>query len=238
MRPKYPHLLYSFLFFSRKFETFLCFFETYSCVVETCSCVSRLIHAFSRLSHAFFETYSCVSGLNSSVFGTYYVRPSSMVNSDDPTTAPVGSKDSRIWKIERRRVRWRHRFREIRDWSSQIWQWRFEDDSGLASFLSPYSSKLKMDTSITTGGARRTFCRWFCRSTCWLAVAPPLKLHQWRFWEKEEEKRWRIQKRKEKKLGGIFVQILFLVLFKQELLKCDSCTSQNFKSAIYPYFLL
>ena len=144
MRPKYPHLLYSFLFFSRKFETFLCFFETYSCVVET---------------------YSCVLGLNSTVFGTYSVRPPSLVNSDDPRTAPVGSKDSRIWKIERRRVRWCHRFREIRDESSQIWRWRFEDDSGLASFLSPYSSKLKMDTSVTTGGARQTFCRWFCQST-------------------------------------------------------------------------
>ena len=154
-------------------------------------------------------------------------------------TAPVDSGNSWIWKIERCPVRWRHRFCQIRDGSSHIWRWRFGDYSGLALFLSPYNSKLKMDTSVTTGGARRTFCRWFCRSTCRSAMAPPLKLHQWRFWKKEEEeRRWRTHKRKEKKLGGIFVQIPFLVLFKQELLKCDSCTSQNFKSAIYSYFLM
>ena len=48
MRPKYPHLLFSFLFFFLK---------------------------NSRLIHDFFETYSCVSRLNSSLFGTYSVRP-------------------------------------------------------------------------------------------------------------------------------------------------------------------
>ena len=51
-------------------------------------------------------------------------------------------------------------------------------------------------------------------------------------------RRWMTHKRKEKKLGGIFVQIPFLVLLKQELLKFDSCTIQNLKSAIYPYFLI
>ena len=42
---------------------------------------------------------------------------------------------------------------------------------------------------------------------------------------------------KRKEAWGIFVQITFLVLLKQELLKFDSCTIQNLKSAIYPYFL-
>ena len=52
MRPKCPHLLFSFLFFFSKIrDLFIPFF--------------RLIHAFSRL--------------NSSLFGTYSVRPPSMV---------------------------------------------------------------------------------------------------------------------------------------------------------------
>ena len=190
IRPKYPHLLFSFAFlFSQKFETY--------CDI--------------------FETYWCVSRLNPSLFETYSVRPPSMVTV--PMTAPVDSGDSRIWKIGRRRVHWRHRFHQIRNGSSQIWRWRFENYSGLASFLSPYSSKLKMDTSVTIGGARRTFCRWFCPSTRRSTVTPPLKLYQWRFGEKEEGRRWRTDKIKEKKLRGIFVQIPFLVLLKHELLK-------------------
>ena len=45
--------------------------------------------------------------------------------------------------------------------------------------------------------------------------------------EKARKKKVRTHQGKEKKLGGIFVQISFLVLLKQELLKFDICTIQN-----------
>ena len=62
MRPKYPHLLFSFaFFFSRKFETYCDIFETYWCVSRLNPSLllffflenSRLIVTFSRLIDAF-----------------------------------------------------------------------------------------------------------------------------------------------------------------------------------------